>query len=144
MRGKGAPPVVSLTYFLNKFAAAPFQPPRMVIFHFTKVTRSENCGQLGRRALNWGRRLPAVSELLIKTQTASLQSIKLFAHFAMHGLFGGKCIFFPISLFGGAGGFFDSFVVSLDVKKAVVFLEKRWRQQWVIRMQIYAAYNATL
>ena len=44
-RGKGAPPVVNLTYFLNKFAAAPFQPPRMVIFHFTKVTRSENCGQ---------------------------------------------------------------------------------------------------
>ena len=87
-RGKGAPAVVSLPYFLNKFAAAQLQPPRMVIFHFTKVTRSENCGQSGRRALNWGRRLPAVSELLIKTQTASLQNIKLFAHFAMHGIFG--------------------------------------------------------
>ena len=51
---------------------------------------------------------------------------------------------YPISFFGGGGGLFDNFVVSLDVKKAVVFLEKRWRQQWVIRMQIYAAYNATL
>ena len=40
---------------------------------------------------------------------------------------------------------FDNVVVSLDVvKKAVVFLEKRWRQRWLIRMQIYAAYNATL
>ena len=40
---------------------------------------------------------------------------------------------------------FDNVVVSLDVvKKAVVFLEKRWRQRWLIRMQIYAAYNAAL
>ena len=38
---------------------------------------------------------------------------------------------------------FENFVVSVDVKKAVVFLEKRWRQQSVIRMQIYATHNAT-
>ena len=113
----------------------------MVIFHFTKVTRSENCGQSGRRALNWGRRLPAVGELLIKTETSSLQNIKLFAHFAHHA-FGEKNMLYPTSLSGGGGRFFDNLVVSLDVKKAVVFLEKRCRQQWPIRMQIYAAYNA--
>ena len=99
---------------------------------------------VGRRALNWGRRLPAVSELLIKTQTASLQSIKLFAHFPLHGIFGGKVFSSLFHFLEEQKDFFDSFVVSLDVKKAVVFLEKRWRQQWVIRMQIYAAYNATL
>ena len=49
---------------------------------------------------------------------------------------------YPTSLSGGGGRFFDNLVVSLDVKKAVVFLEKRCRQQWPIRMQIYAAYNA--
>ena len=112
----------------------------MVIFHFTKVTRSENCGQSGRRALNWGRRLPAVGELLIKTETSSLQNIKLFAHFAQ--AFGEKYMLYPALLSRGRGRFFDNLVVSLDVKKAVVFLEKRCRQQWPIRMQIYAAYNA--
>ena len=119
----------------------PLEPPRMVIFHFTKVTRSENCGQSGRRALNWGRRLPAASELLIKTQRPpiSLQNIKKSAGFAMHGILRKDTLCILLRKI------FDNVVVSLDlVKKAVVFLEKRWRQRWLIRMQIYAAYNATL
>ena len=64
-----------------------FQPPRMVIFHFTKVTRSENCGQLGRPALNWGRRLPAVSE------TPHKDTDRLFAK---HPGFGFAQFFDPI------------------------------------------------
>ena len=74
----------------------PLEPPRMVIFHFTKVTRSENCGQSGRRALNWGRRLPAASELLIKTQRPpiSLQNIKKSAGFTMHGILGKDTLYF--------------------------------------------------
>ena len=64
-----------------------FQPPRMVIFHFTKVTRSENCGQLGRPALNWGRRLPAVSE------TPHKDTDRLFAK---HPGFGFAQLFDPI------------------------------------------------
>ena len=120
----------------------PLEPPRMVIFHFTKVTRSENCGQSGRRALNWGRRLPAASELLIKTQrppislkTSKNLQVLLCTAFSEKTL----CILLKRTKI------FDNVVVSLDlVKKAVVFLEKRWRQRWLIRMQIYAAYNATL
>ena len=74
----------------------PLEPPRMVIFHFTKVTRSENCGQSGRRALNWGRRLPAASELLIKTQRTpiSLQNIKKSAGFTMHCILGKDTLYF--------------------------------------------------
>ena len=115
-----------------------FQPPRMVIFHFTKVTRSENCGQLGRPALNWGRRLPAVSE------TPHKDTDRLFAK---HPAFGFAQFFNPIffrcnfPFFETGGVFFDSLVVSLDVKKSVAFLGKRCRQQWPIRMQIYAGYN---
>ena len=115
-----------------------FQPPRMVIFHFTKVTRSENCGQSGRPALNWGRRLPAVSETPHKDTDRP---------FAKHPGFGFAQLFNPIffrcnfPFFETGGVFFDSLVVSLDVKKSVAFLGKRCRQQWPIRMQIYAGYN---
>ena len=65
----------------------PLEPPRMVIFHFTKVTRSENCGQSGRPALNWGRRLPAVSE------TPHKDTDRLFAK---HPGFGFAQLFDPI------------------------------------------------
>ena len=111
----------------------------MVIFHFTKVTRSENCGQSGRPALNWGRRLPAVSE------TPHKDTDRLFAK---HPGFGFAQFFNPIifrcnfPFFETGGVFFDSLVVSLDVKKSVALLGERCRQQWPIRMQIYAAYNA--
>ena len=76
--------------------------------------------------------------LLIKTQTASLQNTLVLVLHNFSILFFFRCNF---PFFETVGVFFDSLVVSVDVKKSVAFLGKRCRQQWPIRMQIYAGYN---